>query len=42
METKSKEGLEKLKERIEKMPDTDTKKRILNDIEKKKEQTVLK
>ena len=37
-----KEGIEKLKERIEKMPDCETKAHILKDIEKKKEKTVLK
>ncbi|MFT5450534.1 MAG: hypothetical protein ACI9N9_000011 [Enterobacterales bacterium] len=42
MDNESKEGIDKLKGRIEKMPDCDTKKKILKDIEKKKEQTVLK
>ena len=42
MEKEVKEGIDKLKQRIENMPDNDTKKRILKDIEKKKEQTILK
>tara|TARA_R110000796_G_scaffold218070_1_gene334029 strand:+ start:381 stop:512 length:132 start_codon:yes stop_codon:yes gene_type:complete len=38
MDRESKEGIDKLKQKVGKMPDCDTKKKILKDIEKKKEQ----